>query len=62
MYFYSCGIIIDPSDFQNVRKAISRDELKACANALEKAHNLCSENKGSSELVADVGTLFQCLK
>ncbi|ELT99304.1 hypothetical protein CAPTEDRAFT_160748, partial [Capitella teleta] len=44
------------------RKAISKDELKATCNAIEKTHALCSENKGSSELVADVGTLFQCLK
>lgn len=44
------------------RKAINKDELKATIQAIERAHNLCSENKGSSELVADVGTLFGCLK
>jgi negative elongation factor C/D len=47
---------------QGGRKSVSKDELKATCNAIEKTHALCSENKGSSELVADVGTLFQCLK
>ena len=48
--------------FQGQRKAINKDELKATIQAIERAHNLCSENKGSSELIADVGTLFSCLK
>ena len=45
-----------------MRRSISKDEIKPTSVAIEKAHNLCSENKGSHELVADVGTLFQCLK
>lgn len=44
------------------RKSINKDELKPTSQAIEKAHNLVSENKGSSELIADVGHLFQCLK
>ncbi len=45
-----------------MRKSINRDELKATSQAIEKVYNLCSANKGSSELLADVGTIFQCLK
>jgi negative elongation factor C/D len=47
---------------KGVRKSINRDELKQTQQVLEKAHNLCSENKGASELIADIATLFQCLK
>lgn len=44
------------------RKSINKDELKSTQSAVEKAHSLCSENKGSSELIADVGSLFQCIR
>jgi len=47
---------------KGVRKSINRDELKTTQQVLERAHSLCSEQKGASELTADVATLFQCLK
>jgi negative elongation factor C/D len=47
---------------KGVRKSINRDELKTTMQALEKTHNLCSDDKGYTELLADVGTLFQCVK
>ena len=47
---------------QGNRKSIHKDELKTTMMAVEKAHTLCLENKGSSELIADIGALFGCLK
>ncbi|XP_064640756.1 negative elongation factor D-like [Lineus longissimus] len=47
---------------KGVRRNIVKDELKTTTGAIEKAHALCVEKKGSSELIADVGTLFQCIK
>ncbi|XP_050395724.1 negative elongation factor D [Patella vulgata] len=44
------------------RKSVNKEELKPTIQALEKTQSLCTENKASSELIADVGTLFQCLK
>ncbi|KAK2156330.1 hypothetical protein LSH36_216g06069 [Paralvinella palmiformis] len=47
---------------KGMRKSVSKEELKMTSQAIEKIHSLCSENKVSSELIADVSTLFQCLK
>ncbi|XP_048254735.1 negative elongation factor D-like [Haliotis cracherodii] len=44
------------------RKTINRDELKPTVQALEKTQALCAENKGASELIADISTLFTCLR
>ena len=41
---------------------MDRNELKPTVQALEKTQSLCSEGKGSSELIADVATLFTCLR
>ncbi|XP_041375763.1 negative elongation factor D-like isoform X2 [Gigantopelta aegis] len=44
------------------RKSVDRNELKPTVQALEKTQSLCSEGKGASELIADVATLFTCLR
>ncbi|KAK7505402.1 hypothetical protein BaRGS_00003564 [Batillaria attramentaria] len=44
------------------RKNINKDELKPTAQALEKTQSLCQLHRGASDLIADVGTLFGCLK
>jgi len=44
------------------RKSINKDELKATVEAVEKVHEICRENKGSSELISDVGTLYRCIR
>lgn len=49
--------------FQNKRVSINKDELKSTSKAVETVHNLCcNENKGASELVAELGTLYQCIR
>uniref|UniRef100_T1J261 Negative elongation factor D n=1 Tax=Strigamia maritima TaxID=126957 RepID=T1J261_STRMM len=47
---------------KGVRKQLNKDELKATLQAIEKVHTICNECKGSSELVAEVGTLYQCIR
>lgn len=44
------------------RKGVNKDELKLTVDAVEKVHEICRENKGSSELIADVGTLYRCIR
>lgn len=49
--------------FQNKRVSIGKDELKSTSKAVETVHNLCcNENKGASELVAELSTLYQCIR
>lgn len=48
---------------QNKRVGINKDELKSTSKAVETVHNLCcNENKGASELVAELSTLYQCIR
>ncbi|KAM4030277.1 negative elongation factor C/D [Anomaloglossus baeobatrachus] len=48
---------------KNKRVNINKDELKSTSKAIETVHNLCcNENKGASELVAELGTLYQCIR
>lgn len=45
----------------NTRK-INKDELKTTIQAIEKVHNICNINKGSTELIAELHTLYQCIR
>lgn len=48
---------------KNKRVGINKDELKSTSKAVETVHNLCcNENKGASELVAELSTLYQCIR
>ncbi|KAK4004875.1 negative elongation factor D [Daphnia magna] len=47
---------------KNQRKNTNRDELKATMQALEKAHQVCTTAKGSTELIAELGTLYQYIR
>ncbi|EHB08448.1 Negative elongation factor D [Heterocephalus glaber] len=48
---------------KNKRVSNNKDELKSTSKAMETVHNLgCSENKGASELVAELSTLYQCIR
>ncbi|KAB0407422.1 hypothetical protein E2I00_012435, partial [Balaenoptera physalus] len=45
---------------KNKRVSINKDELKSTSKAVETVHNLCcNENKGASELVAELSALYQ---
>nr|KAF7423547.1 hypothetical protein H0235_008830 [Vespula pensylvanica] len=45
----------------NTRK-VNKDELKTTIQAIEKVHNICNINKGSTELIAELQTLYQCIR
>ncbi|MBN3325173.1 NELFD factor, partial [Atractosteus spatula] len=48
---------------RNKRVNINKDELKSTSKAIETVHNLCcNENKGATELVAELSTLYQCIR
>ncbi|XP_076124487.1 negative elongation factor C/D isoform X1 [Alosa pseudoharengus] len=48
---------------KNKRVNINKDELKSTSKAVETVHNLCcNENKGATELVAELSTLYQCIR
>ncbi|XP_032113041.1 negative elongation factor C/D isoform X3 [Sapajus apella] len=55
---------MDPPPVElNKRVSINKDELKSTSKAVETVHNLCcNENKGASELVAELSTLYQCIR
>lgn len=44
------------------KKTINKDELKQTMQAIETVHAICNVNKGSSELIADIATLYQCMR
>ncbi|XP_063704587.1 negative elongation factor D [Culicoides brevitarsis] len=44
------------------KKTLNKDELKTTIGAIEKVHAICNVNKGSSELIVDLCTLYQCIK
>lgn len=44
------------------KRNLNKDELRSTTQAIETVHNICNVNKGSSELMAELTTLYQCLK
>lgn len=44
------------------KRTINKDELKAISQAIETVHNICNSRKGSSELMAELATLYSCLR
>lgn len=44
------------------KRSLNKDELKPTINAIETVHNICNVNKGSSELMAELVHLYDCLK
>ncbi|GLV33783.1 TH1 [Carabus blaptoides fortunei] len=44
------------------KKTINKEELKPTMQAIETVHSICNVNKGSSELIADIATLYQCMR
>ncbi|XP_044268855.1 negative elongation factor D [Tribolium madens] len=44
------------------KRVVNKDELQATIHSIETVHNICNTNKGSSELMAELATLYQCLR
>lgn len=46
----------------NKQRSWNKDELKPTIDAIDTVHTICRVNKGSSELMAELGVLYQCLR
>jgi len=44
------------------RKSLNKEEVRGTTQALEKVHGICSNGKGSLELVAELTSLYTCIK
>lgn len=44
------------------RRQTNKEELKQTTHAIEKVHNICTTSKGSTELIAELGTIYHCIK
>ncbi|XP_018574865.1 negative elongation factor D isoform X2 [Anoplophora glabripennis] len=44
------------------KRVSNKDELQPTVRAIETVHNICNGNKGSSELIAELSTIYQSLK
>lgn len=47
---------------RGTRKSLNKDELKGTTQAVEKVHSICSASKGSTELIAELGPLYHCIR
>ncbi|XP_014233626.1 negative elongation factor D [Trichogramma pretiosum] len=54
--------VYEISGKKNAPKKINKDDLKATSQAIEKVHNICNTIKGSMELIAEVNTLYDCIR
>ncbi|XP_054274873.1 negative elongation factor D-like [Macrosteles quadrilineatus] len=50
------------SVFEANKKTLNKEELKMTMGAIEKVHTICSTIKGSSELIAELNTLYHCIR
>lgn len=44
------------------KRNINKDELKGTIQAIEKVHGICNVNLGSTELIAELQTLYECIR
>ena len=47
---------------RGTRKSLNKDELKGTTQAVEKVHSICTSSKGSTELIAELSTLYHCIR
>ncbi|XP_018331168.1 negative elongation factor D [Agrilus planipennis] len=63
IYLLACAACVCETQVKKGQKRTwNKDELKGTINAIETVHNICNVNKGSSELMAELVTIYQCLK
>ncbi|XP_070575562.1 negative elongation factor D-like [Ptychodera flava] len=63
IYVLAYAVSVHESWQQGRRLSINKDEVKATSQALERAHNICSnERKGATELTAEIQVLYQCIR
>lgn len=47
---------------KTVRKNINKEELNLTIKAIEKVNSICNEKKGSFELLAELPSLYHCIR
>lgn len=58
---YSASVYETPAK-KGAQRKINKDDLKSTIQAIEKVHGTCNANKGSTELIAEINTFYQCIK
>lgn len=54
--------VCETSGKKGQKKIVNKDELKSTSQAIETVHTICNINKGSSELIAEIATLYQSMR
>lgn len=58
---YSASVYETPKKGNRPRQ-VNRDDLKPTQQAIEKVHNICQGGKSCMELIAEINTLYQCIR
>uniref|UniRef100_A0A0K2T8L7 Negative elongation factor D [Nasonia vitripennis] n=1 Tax=Lepeophtheirus salmonis TaxID=72036 RepID=A0A0K2T8L7_LEPSM len=59
---YASSVTDNWSHRRGTRKGLNKDELKGTMQAAERVHNIVSSSKGATELISEIGTLYQCIR
>ncbi|CAH0383645.1 unnamed protein product [Bemisia tabaci] len=59
---YAASVVEVPASKKTGPRKIIKEELKPTMQAVEKVHNICNTNKSSSELIAEINTLYHCIR
>lgn len=62
IYLLAYAVSVHETYKKGVRKSVNKEELKTTTQAIEKVHMICNEKKGSSELIPELNTLYQCIR
>jgi negative elongation factor C/D len=62
LYLLSYANSVAETTKKGLRTSINKEELKATQNFIEKAYQICLENKSSMDLLGDLTELFLCIR
>lgn len=62
IYLLAYAASVHETSKKTARKTTNKDDLKQTIGAIEKVSAICSEKKGSSELLPELGQLFQSIR
>jgi len=62
IYLLAYSVSVVESQRRGKGRRLNKEELKSTSQAIEKTHTLIRNHKGSSDLIAEVATLFTCIK
>lgn len=57
-----CEILSKKGNQSNPKRTFNKDELKSTIQAIEKVNGICTVNLGSTELIAELQTLYNCIR